>query len=457
MSESRWFIAVGLSLLAWAALTLDANAAEYRVATFSADVTIPLGHRCMGILPTKAARIDDHLEAHGFVLLGSEQPIVLVALDWCELRNGAYDHWRETLATSAGTTRERVLVSCLHQHDAPVIDTDAQALLDGVGLQKELCDASFQKGCLDRIVSELKRSLVAARRVTHLGFGQAEVEQVASNRRVVLADGRVTFDRGSASGGVSIYRDAPDGTIDPFLKTLSFWDGETALLAAHAYAVHPMSYYGKGGVSSDFVGLARRQRQVDDPHIAQIYVSGCSGDVTAGKYNDGSTAMRGVLAERLHDAMQRAWDNVKRVPLEQVTFRNTEIELPFHEDEEFRSGELEKTLRDESAPVADRILAAMGLASRNRLKRDPTIDLPCVDFGAAQLLLFPGETFVGYQRFAQQVRPESFVVCIGYGECWPGYIPTEKAFDEDFNHSWRWSGPASPERLEQGIRKLLVP
>ncbi len=438
-------------------LGTTATAVEFRLATFSADVTIPLGHRCMGILPTKAAQIDDPLEAHGLVLLGSERPIVLVALDWCELRNGAYDQWRDILADAAGTTRERVLLSCLHQHDAPVVDTDAQALLDDVGLNEEICDPEFQEACLQRIASELRRSLNEARRVTHLGLGQAKVEQVASNRRVELADGRVTFNRGSASGGVAMYRNAPEGMIDPFLKTLSFWDGETPLVAVHAFAVHPMSYYGKGGVSADFVGLARRHRQADDPQIAQIYVSGCSGDVTAGKYNDGSSAMRGVLAEQIHDAMRRAWNDVNRVPLEPVTFRNTDIELPFHEGDEFRREVLERTLRSESATFADRILAAMSLASLNRLKRDPTVDLPCVDFGAAQLLLFPGETFVGYQRLAQRLRPDSFVVCIGYGECWPGYIPTQKAFGEGFNHDWRWCGPASAERLEQGVRKSLVP
>ena len=48
-----------------------------------------------------------------------------------------------------------------------------------------------------------------------------------------------------------------------------------------------MSYYGKGGVSADFLGLARKRRQADDPKVFQIYASGCSGNVTAGKYNDG--------------------------------------------------------------------------------------------------------------------------------------------------------------------------
>ena len=114
------------------------RAEEYRLTTFSEDITIPIGHRCMGILPQKSVRVADPLEARGFVLRGASLPIVVVALDWCEVRNGAYDRWRQVLADAAGTTRERVLVCSLHQHDAPVIDSDAASLLREVGLENEL-------------------------------------------------------------------------------------------------------------------------------------------------------------------------------------------------------------------------------------------------------------------------------------------------------------------------------
>ena len=73
-----------------------------------------------------------------------------------------------------------------------------------------------------------------------------------------------------------------------------------------------MSYYGKGGVSSDFVGLARKRRQADDPRVFQAYPSGCSGNVTAGKYNDGTPDDRPILAERLYNAMAEAWKATKR-------------------------------------------------------------------------------------------------------------------------------------------------
>src|SRR3954468_20472254 len=99
----------------------------------------------MGVLPVKSKEIADPLFAHGFVLTGGDKPIVIIAVDWCEIRNGAYDHWRDVLAKAAGTNREHVLLSSLHQHDAPISDLGAENLLAKVGLAGELFDVKFHE------------------------------------------------------------------------------------------------------------------------------------------------------------------------------------------------------------------------------------------------------------------------------------------------------------------------
>ena len=437
-------------------VTSPVSAAGFRLARFSADVTIPLGHRCMGVLPTKSKEIVDPLRVYGFVLLGADKPIVLAAFDWCEIRNDAYDEWRDTLAKAAGTVRQRVLVSSLHQHDAPVIDRGAQQLLDKFGLQGELYDISFHQLTLKRVSQAVTDSLENAEPVTHLGLGRARVTQVASNRRVALPDGRVHYGRGSSSGRSEQNRDADDGEIDPWLRTISFWNRRQPLLALHSYATHPMSYYGQGGVSWDFVGIARERRAMDDRGIMQVYLSGCSGDVTAGKYNDGSPDNRVVLADRLYQAMTTAWQETTRLPLKHVGFRNTSFDLAFNDAEQFSRAALSATLEDADADVGERILAAMGLASLDRIAAGRQIDMPCVELGPARIVLFPGETFVGYQLMAQKLRPDDFIMSIGFGECWPGYIPTRRAFEENFGHSWRWVAPGSDQQLEAALRKVLA-
>jgi hypothetical protein len=432
-----------------------AEGTPYRLAWFRTDVTVPIGHRLMAVLPARAARVSDPLEARGFVLLGAAEPIVWVAVDWCEIRNEAHDRWREVLAAAAGTQPDRVVVSCLHQHDAPVADLGAQRLLDDVGLTNHLCDPDFQEAAVQRVAKALHSSLHESRAVTHLGVGRGLVRDVASNRRVMLSEGQIGYSRGSSSGSDPAMRDAPEGLIDPWLRTLSFWDGDQALVALHAYATHPMSYYGRGEVSADFVGLARRMRQQDDPEVFQIYVTGCAGDVTAGKYNDGSPENRPVLAKRLHAAMKCAWQDTRRWPLETIRFRSVPMSLPFRSGEQYTATTLRQTLTNPRLDERARILAAMGLASRQRIESGHTLAVPCLDFGRALLLSLPGETFVGYQLMAQRLRPDVPVLCAGYGDCWTGYIPTRAALEERFADPWLWTGGGAEAAVRSALVKVL--
>src|SRR5262245_19038471 len=132
-----------------------------------------------GIAPVK--EIVDPLYATGFVFQGAGAPVVLVAVDWCEIRNDAYDRWRDAVAESVGTKRERVLVTALTQHDAPVADLTAQKLLDEAKAKGAICDLSFHEKVVTSVAKATRRGMSKAQRVTHLGTGQAKVERVASN------------------------------------------------------------------------------------------------------------------------------------------------------------------------------------------------------------------------------------------------------------------------------------
>src|SRR5436190_143808 len=92
--------------------------APLRLAVFTADVTVPLNHGMMGGA-WLSKRVVDPLEANGFVLLGGEAPVVFVSVDWCEIRNEAYERWQTVLAEAAGTGPDHVMVTSIHQHDAP--------------------------------------------------------------------------------------------------------------------------------------------------------------------------------------------------------------------------------------------------------------------------------------------------------------------------------------------------
>jgi len=442
-------------LISSAFFVLSVLTAPYQLAVFREDVTIPLGHACMGGGISPATEIVDPLYVHGVVLLGPDKPVVFVAVDWCEIRNDAYDHWRDALAEAAGTDREHVLLASVHQHDAPVVDYEAQRLLDEVGLDKSLCDVAFARQCVDRVVAAMKEALKTPRPVTHYGIGMAKVEGVTSNRRVVLPDGTVSYGRGSATADPAL-RALPEGIIDPYLKTLSFWDGDTPLAALSAYSTHPMSYYGNGGVSADFVGMARARRQAEMPEVFQAYFSGCSGDTTAGKFNDGNPANRPVLADKVYRGMVNAWNNTQRFPLEQITLRMAPLNLVPKSFGGYAEEDAKAIVADTSAKTFTRNLAAMALSYRKRVSAGQPIDVPVVDFGKAKFLILPGESFVQYQITAQGMSPDAPVVTAGFGECAPGYIPSAIATSEGYNdESWCWVEPGAEPLITEALFNVL--
>src|SRR5262249_13367876 len=265
--------------------------------------------------------------------------------------------------------------------------------------------------------------------------------------------GTIRHNRMSATRDPKI-RDAEEGTIDPFLKTISFWNGDTPLLGLSAYATHPLSYYGQGGVSADLVGMARKRRQVDTPGTFQMYISGCSGNVTAGKYNDGDPGNRPVLAERMYQAMAAAWKDTKRVPVPEVAFRSVPLKLEARSSAGFSEEELTKRLTTDPKPFGQ-CLAALGLSWKKRVDAGTPIDLPVLDFGNAVIALLPAEAYVEYQLAAQKLRPDAFVLVAGYGECGPGYIPIERAWRENDSNlaDWCWVNPGSEERMLEAIEK----
>ncbi len=422
------------------------------LATFECDVTPPEDHPLCGGWITPVRGVDDPLKALGVVLLGGAKPVVLCAVDWTGLRNEAFRIWRAALASAAHTTPEHVSLHCVHPHNAPFADVEAEKLIAAAKAAKSL-DLKFFDECVKKSADALKASLMKAVKCTHVGTGAAEVKEVASNRRVLGDDGKVKFTRTSATKSKEA-RDAPEGLIDPKLRTLSFWDGEKALAALHFYACHPMSYYGDGRVSADFCGLARQKFQ-DETKVFQVYFNGGGGNVTAGKYNDGSKENRPVLRDRIHSAMAASFKDTKHSEVKEWEWRFEAVKLPPRKEASFGAEESKKALNDEKATAAKRNNAAYQLAWLKR--KDTPIEVNCLDFGGKVLNLFlPGEAFVEYQLAAQKMRADAVVNVAAYGDGGPGYIPTAKAyFEGGYEPTVALAGADSEDILLSAMRKLL--
>jgi hypothetical protein len=141
-----------------------------RLASFSFDVTPPVGHGCCGGWITPVEKCADPLQALGVVLVPesgnvgtgagagggagtSILPMVVCCLDWTGLANDAHLAMREALAQGAGTTAERVTCHVLHPHNAPMACSRTEKILlanrgGAPGYGEHPLDLTFFDSCL---------------------------------------------------------------------------------------------------------------------------------------------------------------------------------------------------------------------------------------------------------------------------------------------------------------------
>ena len=435
----------------------DAGSANsgLRLARFDVDATPPVGSHLAYDPVTNTW--DMTLRARGVVLLGAGQPIVLCAIDWIGVANEGYDAFRETLAAAAGTSPSRVTLHALHQHDAPDCDFGAEKVLKDAGLDTLNYDGTFAREVLRRLDRSVRESLGHAQPVSHLGLGQAAVREVASNRRIIGPDGKVST-RYTATKD-PVLRAAPEGVIDPIVSLVSFWNGDAPLAVLSYYATHPQSYYRTGVPNPDFPGMARFFRQLEVPEALHVHFNGAGGNIGAGKYNDGAMSNRVVLARRVADGMKRAWDATRREPISAGAIKWAVEPVKLPPAKHLKLDELQAQMNGRQAAFFLQG-GSSKIAWLKRCAAGRQLDVSCLTLGSARILHMPGELFVEYQLAAKAMQPERFVAMAAYGDYGPGYIGTAIAYEQGGYETSPGASNVAPEVEEvlmKAMRKVLRP
>ena len=418
----RSLLILAAAAMLWPARpAIAAGPAGLRLAVFRADVTPPLGEPNAG--NTVSKEVLDPLWAKGVVLDDGQARYVICAMDWCVLGGDADRLVRTAIAQAGGTDISRVALHTVHQHAAPI----AHSLEPGPDPDPKRL--RFSRGALEEISARLaeavKASLSELEPFDRVGTGQAKVDRVASARRLVSADGK-PLTRWSESGKDPAMAAAPEGTIDPWLKTVTFARGKKPLVRLHYYATHPQSFCCDGRTSADFVGWARETLE-EREKVFQIYFTGCAGNVTVGKYNDASPAAREALGNRLLAGMSAASASTRYTPASALVWRTVELIMPFRTDRPDRPG---------ARPTRPFTPSAL-------------------EIGGVTILDLPGEPMLEFQLYAQQFRPKRFVAVAECNDA-ASYICTDQMLSEGgYEPKATRFGPGAEGKLKEAIRQLL--
>jgi hypothetical protein len=246
--------------------------------------------------------------------------------------------------------------------------------------------------------------------------------------------------------------DAPEGVIDPIARTISFWNDQQLIATMAYYATHPMSYYGKGQVGADFVGMARRAQ---DGFC--MYFTGAAGNIGAGKYNTGAPETRQVLADRLAAGIRKSIAAEQKAKVDGVRWTTVPTALPHREGSEYTEDAIVAVLRDDKKTPRDRANAARYLAWSRLSKAGRRIDITALHVGGAHIVHMPGELFIEYQLAAQKELAREFVALAAYGDYGPMYIGTRAAYDQGGYETSAVSrvSPGVEDVMMDSMRKVL--
>lgn len=432
-------------------LPMLAGAASLRLSTFSCDATPPLGEPMLWATPLKS--VEFPLSAKGVVFEQSGERYVICTLDWCLVGNDSYQTFCRALAAGAGTTPDRVILHSIHQHAAPYADEGAARMLAEAPKPLPHLSAGFLEGLRTRLTAAVSNAANGLQKVDRIGVARTPVEGVASARRLVGENGKVTIRFSNAAKDPRM-ANAPEGPIDSEMRTITFARGSKPVVRLHFYATHPQTFCCDGRASGDFVAMAREAVQQKEG-VFQIYLTGAAGDVTVGKYNDGSPGATLALAKRLETAMLSAGAGTEFTKPGKIRWRVQPVVFPLRDAVDTVQAQSRAWLDSPTEAEGMRSYrGAMRLAFVERLGRPVLVH--SMRLGDVQIIVLPGEPMLEFQRFAQRSAPGRFTAVAGYGDCGPAYICTDEAITQGgYEPDASNVGRGSEAQLKQAISALI--
>ena len=152
--------------------------------------------------------------------------------------------------------------------------------------------------------------------------------------------------------------------------------------------------------------------------------------------------------------MDRALRNTKKVKVSAATiaWRTVNVFLPLAAN--INERDLRVILENSGASEAEKYGAAEKLAWYRRCRVGKKVTISSLQIGGTWLVNMPGELFVQYQLWAQQLRPADHICMAAYEEYGPGYIGTRDSYGKGGYEVTELSSGTSPE-VEKVLRSAM--
>jgi len=358
----------------------------WRAGVCSVDITPGAGEpmACFPVsAPDKGRMAEgayDPLFATALAIGGDHDGVIICAMDVTMIRHDQLLRVRELVARlDPSIPVDRIILAASHTHHS--LDN---TYVFGIGVEHP-----GTATLLERVARAIAGAWRDREPVT-LQTGTATAD-LSHNRRVMNAAGKsvMAFDRqpgvttGPADSQVPIWVfRRPDGSPKSVLFQFT----------AHALAIGSSNRL----FTADFPGAARRTLAGTLPGIKSLFVNGAAADIHPWQSMKADFAAVEMIGTALGEVVLDALPTLVDQRVEPIHMATRELQFV---------NRVDSTLR---VPVL----------------------LSCVKVGPWLVAVVPGELFVEFQLRLKAALAPTPVLLIGYANGWPGYIPTNRAFDE---------------------------
>jgi len=429
---------------------------NYKVSPFTIDITPPVGHPIAFCINEK---VDSRIFIRGVVIDDSITRIVIASADVLYFIFSAYDKMVTAIAEAAGTKNEHVFLTAIHQHDSVAMinpdETDC-------GIGQKLTPEYWNK-CLKDTTTGIKKAITDGFiEVQALAVSKTKITGLASNRRTYNDDGSIAM-RYSMCSDTELKK-RPEGVFDPYLRTIAFLGtDEQVICALHYYASHPMAAYMRNMVSADVPGVALNYVGKRLGNDNNIFINGCGGNVTFGKYGfhnkernfESKEKSLNHLGKILGKAIATNIRNLRTVPFGNINIRSERIELPLRKGVTVDSLAV---IAENTKIEFDRKIALRWKKTVQEWDKYGFREIRTISFGnEITILELFAEMAVEYQLYANSLVPDKFLAVAAYNEASCAYTCTAKMYEEGgYEPTTNYLSPEIEVKLKATIKKLLT-
>ncbi len=225
------------------------------------------------------------------IVLGQENPVLLVAVDNCGVPAKLTKGIQRALKSSLGLAPEQIVICSTHTHNAPSLTGYAPVVWGSrVTEQQQLRSDRYTQWFVEKVL-EVSHQAFHARQPATLHWGQGQVN-FGGNRRV-LSEGRWT--------GFGFQTNGPVDHSVPVMVARSA-EGKPIAIWTN-YACHCTAEGSRNHISGDWAGNANLQIEKQHPSAIALTTIGCGADI--GPQPSGSQDIAKQHGQTLADEVSR--------------------------------------------------------------------------------------------------------------------------------------------------------